>query len=348
MPQHERPSASPLLTIDDLGVVFGSGSKSVQALDGVSLEIGRGESFGMLGETGAGKSLTAWSAVGLLPFGAERVRGRIVYDGQELSGLSETEMRSLRGREIAIVLQNARGALSPTTRIGDQMAYAYRAHVACTKEEAYERALQGLRDVGIPDPKRRARGYAHELSLGMGQRVVIAMALLHDPKLLIADEPTSGLDVTIQAEVLDLLHELVRDKGTALWLITHDLGVIASYCDRAAVMFAGEVVERCSVDDLFRDPRHPYVKGLLDSRLPEGQAERLHIAGPPPDLTTRVPGCRFAYRCPWVEQQCRDAAPPLQELVRGHEARCWVAQQVAAGERRPPDRERPIAPEVRR
>ena len=333
MPQ--RGTQPPLLKIEDLGVAFESGPGRVQVLDGVSLQIERGDSFGMLGETGAGKSLTAWATIGLLPFGAERTSGAVRYEGRDLTGLSEEEMRTLRGREIAIVLQNPRGALSPTTRIADQMVNACVAHAECTREEAYERAIEGLRRVGIPDPERRARGYAHELSIGMAQRVVIAIALLHDPKLLIADEPTSGVDVTIQAEILDLLNELVGEKGTALWLITHDLGVIANYCDQTAVMFAGEVVEKCSVEDLFRSPRHPYVKGLLDSRLAaQGDArrpERLDISGPPPDLTRPDQGCRFAYRCPWVEPRCRERAPRLEEVAEGHETRCWVAQDAAAG-----------------
>jgi peptide/nickel transport system ATP-binding protein len=330
MPQRETQPA--LLRIEDLGVAFGSGPGRLQVLDGVSLEISPGQSFGMLGETGAGKSLTAWATIGLLPFGAELTSGTIRYGDRDLTSLSEAEMRSLRGREIAIVLQNPRAALTPTARIGDQMVNACTAHRDCTKDEARERVIEGLRDVGIPDPERRARGYAHELSIGMAQRVVIAIALLHDPKLLIADEPTSGLDVTIQAEVLDLLSELVREKGTALWLITHDLGVIANYCDAAVVMFAGEVVERCSIADLFRSPRHPYVKGLLDSRLTAGtKGERLNISGAPPDLTRLEQGCRFAYRCPWVEQRCRERTPHLEEVVEGHETRCWVAQDAAAG-----------------
>ena len=337
--QHEveplQRETQPLLEIAELAVEFGSGANRVRALDGVSFEVGPGEAFGMLGETGAGKSLTAWTAIGLPPFGARRVSGSIRYQGRELADASEEELRSLRGREIAIVLQNPQGALNPTMRIGNQVAQAYRAHVSCSNEQARERAIEGLRQVGIPDPARRARSYPHELSLGMAQRVVIAIALLHDPKLLIADEPTSSLDATIQAEVLDLLSELVREKGAALWLITHDLGVIANYCHSAAVMFAGEVVERCSVSDLFRSPRHPYVRGLLDSRLSGARAgERLNISGPPPDPAQAGPGCRFAYRCPWVEPRCREQAPRLEPITEGHETRCWVAQDRAAGRER--------------
>lgn len=329
MSQHETVSADPLLRISDLAVHFQVGERPVRVLDGVSLEIERGESFGMLGETGAGKSLSAWATMGLLPFGAEIVSGAIEFDGHDLRTAPPDELRALRGRELAIVLQNPKAALTPTARIGAQMANAYRAHVACGKDEAWERAVEGLRQVGIPDPSRRARAYPHELSIGMAQRVVIAIALLHEPKLLIADEPTSALDVTIQAEVLDLLRGLVSQTGAALWLITHDLGVIASYCDRAAVMFAGEVVENCSVKALFESPRHPYVKGLLDSRLVGDGSARLDIAGPPPDLTQDVQGCRFAYRCPWVEPRCLERPPELREVAPGHPTRCWVAQDAA-------------------
>ena len=287
----------------------------------------------MLGETGAGKSLTAWASIGLLPFRASQTAGRIVFDGREMASASQAQLRAVRGSEIGIVLQNPKGALVPTARIGDQMVNAYRAHAKCSRAEARERAVEGLRRVGIADPGRRARSYPHELSIGMAQRVVIAIALLHDPKLLIADEPTSGLDVTIQSEVLELLRELVREKGAALWLITHDLGVIAAHCDRTAVMFAGEVVESGSVADLFRRPRHPYVRGLLESRLMDGPAgERLEIAGPPPDLTKEVQGCRFAYRCPWVEPRCRERSPVLEPVAPGHLTRCWVAQDRAREE----------------
>jgi oligopeptide/dipeptide ABC transporter ATP-binding protein len=231
-----------------------------------------------------------------------------------------------------LVVQNPKAALSPTTKLGDQLSNAYQAHVRCSRKEAQERAIEGLRQVGISDPARRARAYPHQLSIGMAQRVLIAMALLHDPKLLIADEPTSGLDVTIQAEVLDLMMSLVRERGAALWLITHDLGLVANYCERAAVMFAGKIVEQGAVAELFHDPSHPYTLGLLDSRLAEERPKsRFRIAGPPPDLVAPPVGCSFAYRCPWVEERCRIEPPSLEPVRVDHEVRCFVAQRAVSG-----------------
>jgi peptide/nickel transport system ATP-binding protein len=262
--------------------------------------------------------------------------GRVLYKGNDLTRASPDALSALRGREIAIIVQNPASALSPMTRIGDQLANAYRAHRPADRRTAKERAIEGLRQIGIPDPDRRARAYPHELSLGMAQRVLIAMALLHEPKLLIADEPTSGLDATIQAEILDLLMALVRERGTALWLITHDLGVVAHYCKRAAVMFGGTVVETGPVASLFENPAHPYTIGLVDARLTgERNRARFKVAGPPPDLTAVARGCGFAYRCPWAEERCRREPPSCLPIATDHEVRCWVAQEKRGGIDRP-------------
>ena len=335
MPADDPPDGRrPLLEIADLGVEFASGGRTFRAVDHVSLSIAPGERFGMVGETGAGKSLTAWAAIGLLPRAARMTSGHVWYEGSDLTTASPEKLSSLRGREIAFIVQNPAAALSPMTRIGDQLVNAYRAHRKTDRATAQARAVEGLRQVGIPDPARRARSYPHELSIGMAQRVLIAMALLHEPKLLIADEPTSGLDVTIQAEILDLVMELVRERNTALWLITHDLGVVAHYCERAAVIFAGSIVETGPVATLFNNPAHPYTRGLVDSRLTDDRGrERFNIAGAPPDLSRKAVGCRFAYRCPWVEERCRQEEPALSPLEAGHEVRCWVAQERS----RPPD-----------
>ena len=336
MPADDPPDGRrPILEIADLGVQFASGGRTFRAVDHVSLSIAPGERFGMVGETGAGKSLIAWAAVGLLPRAARMTSGHVWYEGNDLTTASPEKLSSLRGREIAFIVQNPAAALSPITRIGDQLVNAYRAHRKTDRATATARAIEGLRQVGIPDPARRARSYPHELSIGMAQRVLIAMALLHEPKLLIADEPTSGLDVTIQAEILDLVMELVRERNTALWLITHDLGVVAHYCERAAVIFAGSIVETGPVATLFNNPAHPYTRGLVDSRLTDDRGrERFNIAGAPPDLSRKAVGCRFAYRCPWVEERCRQEEPALSPLEAGHEVRCWVAQERS---RRPDD-----------
>jgi peptide/nickel transport system ATP-binding protein len=323
-------SRSSLLEISDLSVEFTSSGKIFRAVDGVSLSIGPGERFGMVGETGAGKSLTAWAAIGLLPRSARMTRGQVLYNGNDLTHASPAALSSLRGSEIAIIVQNPTAALSPMTRIGDQLINACRAHRKTDRASAKARAVESLRQVGIPDPLQRANAYPHELSIGMAQRVLIAMALIHEPKLLIADEPTSGLDVTVQAEILDLLMNLVRERNTALWVITHDLGVVTHYCERAAVIFAGSIIETGPVARLFEHPAHPYTIGLVDSQLAyRRDRERFNIAGAPPDLSLSSVGCRFAYRCPWIETRCRQNEPPLAGLETGHDVRCWVARDGA-------------------
>lgn len=321
----------PLLKVEGLEVVFPTSAGDITVVSDVDLEVGRKEFFGLIGETGAGKSITAWAALGLVPSPGRIVRGSVRFEGRDLLAAGQSELREVRGKELAAIVQNPRAALNPMLPIGLQIANAYRAHNGATRKEAMERAVESLGSVGIPDASARARSYPHQLSGGMAQRALIALAMVNRPKLLIADEPTTGLDVTIQAEILDLMAELVASQGSSVWLITHDLGVIANYTERAAVMFAGQVVEVAPTRALFEDPRHPYTRGLVEALGDRvGASGRLSIGGDPPDLAHRPPGCQFAYRCPLVEEECRTRAPELEELVSGHEVRCLVASRLAA------------------
>jgi oligopeptide/dipeptide ABC transporter ATP-binding protein len=325
-----REAGRALLSVRDLDVRFGAGDRETIVLDRVSLDIAAGEVFGLIGETGAGKSLTAWAALDLLPRGARRAGGDIHFNGAALGRMTARRMRQIRGGEIGVVVQNPIGALDPTRRVGHQVAGALRSHSRVARREAWARAVESLRSVGIPDPERRASAWPHELSGGMAQRVLIAMALINGPRLVIADEPTTGLDVTIQAEILDLLAELVRKAGTAIWIITHDLGVIANFAERAGVMFAGEVVETAMTGELFANPRHPYTIDLLDLQSDALEARGAERNRAPPNLTHRPLGCQFQFRCPWTEEVCLTARPKLLEVVAGHGVRCFVAQRLAA------------------
>jgi oligopeptide/dipeptide ABC transporter ATP-binding protein len=323
--------AAPLVEIDGLEITFPTARGEARIVDGVSLSIAPGEFFGLIGETGAGKSITAWAAMGLVPPPGRVSAGSISVLGHDVRSADEAELREIRGRDVAIIVQNARAALNPMTSIGAQIATAYRAHNDAGKREAFDRAVAALASVGIPDPSRRARSFPHELSGGMAQRALIALAMVNDPKLLIADEPTTGLDVTIQAEILDLMEDLVASHGSSIWLITHDLAIIANHTTRAAAMFAGQIVETAPTADLFADPRHPYTRGLIealsDAELRGG--ERLDVGGGPPNLVERPRGCQFAYRCPLAEEACTAAVPDLSELAASHLVRCVVAEREA-------------------
>ena len=321
-----------LLSIHNLDVRFGRDESQTIALDGVSLDIYPAEVFGLIGETGAGKSLTAWAALDLLPRGARLAGGEVWFDGRKLTGASPRTLREIRGSGIGVVVQNPLGALDPMKRIGDQIADVYRSHHHTSRRDARNRAINSLRDVGIGDPSQRARAYPHQLSGGMAQRVLIAMALVNGPRLIIADEPTTGLDVTLQAEILDLMTELVRDVGSAVWLITHDLGVIANYTERAAVMFAGEIVEVAPTRKLFEDPRHPYTIGLLDPQSETLGAARVDTGRAPPDLRHRPVGCQYQYRCSWAQKECELSRPMLVACDSNHPVRCFVAQATAGVE----------------
>jgi oligopeptide/dipeptide ABC transporter ATP-binding protein len=316
-----------LLRVHDLNVHFVARDRldqvrTARALNGVSLQIERGQIFGLVGETGAGKSLTAHAVMQLLREPARRVKGSIQFEGQELTGLSEDAMNRLRGDRIALVVQSPKTSLDPLTRVGEQIARLHRVHRNASAQQAREKTLQMLQAVGIPDPQSRAQAWPHELSGGMAQRVLIAMALINDPQLIIADEPSTGLDVTVQAQILDLLRDSVRERRLASLLITHDLGVVAQYCDQVGVMFAGSLVEAGPVAEVFTRPRHPYTRHLLGSspdRIVLGQAQIR--AGSAPDLYNLPPGCPYQNRCPRAQDICRGPLMDLPEDAR-HGARC--------------------------
>jgi peptide/nickel transport system ATP-binding protein len=298
------------------------------AVDGVSFSIEAGRTLGIVGESGCGKSVTSLSIMGLLPKGQGRISaGSVRFQGTDLATLSQEEMRAMRGDRMAMIFQEPMTSLNPAFTIGDQMIEGIRVHRRSSAPEAREHAIEMLRRVRIPSPERRIDEYPHKLSGGMRQRVMIAMALSCEPQLLIADEPTTALDVTIQAQVLDLMRTLREETGTAIILITHDLGVVAELADEVVVMYSGLIVERAPVARLFAHPQHPYTIGLLGS-IPSMHQEqqRLHaIDGQVPTPMTRVQGCRFAPRCPFVVDKCRAQAPPLIELGHDQQAACWRA-----------------------
>jgi peptide/nickel transport system ATP-binding protein len=298
------------------------------AVDGVSFSVDGGRTLGIVGESGCGKSVTSLSIMGLLPKGQGRISGGSVrFEGRDLATLSPEEMRRLRGGRMAMIFQEPMTSLNPAFTIGDQIVEAIRVHRDMDAAQAREHAIEMLRRVCIPSPERRIDEYPHKLSGGMRQRVMIAMALACEPKLLIADEPTTALDVTIQAQVLDLMRTLREETGTAIILITHDLGVVAELADDVVVMYAGRIVERAPVRQLFERPQHPYTIGLLGS-IPSMhlEQERLHaIEGQVPTPMTKVQGCRFAPRCPFAVARCRAEDPPLLAMGEGQEAACWRA-----------------------
>ncbi len=318
-----------VLSVRDLRVGFATDDGQVRAVDGVSFDVARSEVLAIVGESGCGKSVTAQTLIGLTRSPNATITGSVIFDGRDLNTLPDKELQKIRGARIAMVFQDPMTSLNPVYRVGDQIAEAIRAHREVPKAAARERAVELLAMVGIPNPQRRVRDYPHEFSGGMRQRVMIAMALALEPEVLIADEPTTALDVTIQAQILDLLRALNRDRGVSVVLITHDLGVVAELADRVVVMYAGQVVEQAGVDDLFATPRHPYTRGLLDSipRLDGPLQQRLpQIPGHPPSLLNPPDGCRFAARCPEVFADC--AAPPPLTDHSTHEVRCWKAEAV--------------------
>jgi peptide/nickel transport system ATP-binding protein len=321
--------AGPLLEISDLQVSFaGDESRVTTAVQGVDLEIERGRTLGLVGESGSGKSVTALSVMRLLPKETAQVRGRMVFEGRELLSLSERAMQDLRGNRMAMIFQEPMTSLNPSYTVGDQIGEALERHRGMSGSEARRHAIALLERVRIPSAAVRVDEYPHKLSGGMRQRVMIAMALACEPLLLIADEPTTALDVTIQAQILDLLRTLQTETGTAILLITHDLGVVAEMADDVAVMYAGEIVERGAVADVLAAPEHPYTVGLLGSipRL-EVQRSRLStIKGMVPTLTAAFTGCRFAPRCPFAEDRCRNETQVLRAMPTGGRlSRCWKA-----------------------
>src|SRR5215467_9521922 len=317
---------APVLEITDLSTHIQLSRSVVQAVGNVSLHIEPGETLGLVGESGCGKSMTGLSIMGLLPPGGSIVGGSVKLAGRELAALPEAELRKLRGNEMAMIFQDPLTSLDPTKTIGYQVAEPVRLHRGASKEEALDRAEEVLGLVGLPRPRERLAQYPHQLSGGLRQRVMIAMALACEPKLLIADEPTTALDVTIQAQILALLDDLRSRLGMAMLLITHDMGVIAGHADRVNVMYAGRLVEESETGELFQHMHHPYTQALLASipRLSQDNTRRLYsIPGTPPDLSNPPGGCRFAARCAYVTQRCRDTEPELTGLSRAHVFACW-------------------------
>ncbi|TQJ23214.1 peptide/nickel transport system ATP-binding protein [Micromonospora sp. A202] len=320
-------TAAPVLAIRDLSVSFPTETGTVSAVDGVSLDLASGEIVGMVGESGCGKSVTAMSIAGLLP-GSARVTGSVRLDGVELVGARESALRRVRGQEIAYIFQEPMTSLNPVLTVGRQIGEVLQVHERMSRRAARARAVELLTLVGIPSAAQRVDTYPHQLSGGMRQRVMIAMAVACGPKVLVADEPTTALDVTVQAGILQVLRDLRDRLGTSILIITHDLGVIADIADRVVVMYAGRVVERAPVDDLFAHPRHRYTAGLLSASPQPGRhagTDRLtEIPGLVPVLSTQPDACTFADRCPAADATCRDSAPPL-EGVGGtdHVAACW-------------------------
>ncbi len=310
-----------VLEVDDLDIFFRTTSGEVQAVDGLSLSLQPGEMVGLVGESGSGKSVTALAMMGLLPPDLSRVTGKVLLRGRDLVGLSDRQLERVRGREMSMIFQEPMTALDPVFRVGDQIAETLRAHRKVSRRAAASRAVELIASVGIPDAARRAEAYPHQLSGGMRQRILIAIALVAEPSVLIADEPTTALDVTIQAQILDLLHQLSADRGTAILLITHDLGVVAEACSRVVTMYAGQVVEQAEVDTILERPLHPYTSGLIRS-VPQSELEKgelYTIRGRVPLLDAMPQGCRFEPRCEHAAPACaapQHLVPSGQRLVR--------------------------------
>jgi oligopeptide/dipeptide ABC transporter ATP-binding protein len=320
----------PLLEVKGLKTYFYTEDGVVRAVDGVDFEVYPGEVLGLVGESGCGKSVTSLSIMRLISKPGRVDAGEIFLDGEDLLKLPEDEMIKVRGNRISMIFQQPQTALNPVFKVGDQLAEVLNVHQDMGKDAGWKRAVQLLKMVGVPDPERRAEAYPHELSGGMAQRVMIAMALACVPELLIADEPTTALDVTIQAQILDLMRDMRKEMGTSVILITHDLGVVAEMAERVAVMYAGEIVEQTDVNRLFDEPLHPYTQGLIGSIPVLGEIkEKLDvIPGSVPNLVNLPPGCRFAPRCQARVKYgltiCTDEDPPLEDIKPGHKVRCWL------------------------
>jgi peptide/nickel transport system ATP-binding protein len=328
-----------LLEIDDLKTWFFTREGVTRAVDGVSLHVSAGETLAIVGESGCGKSVTAMSILRLIAWPPGKiVGGAINFEGRDLLGLSDAEMRAIRGNEISMIFQEPMTSLNPVMTIGRQIAETLILHQGLDGAASEARAVEMLKMVHIPEAERRAKQYPHQLSGGMRQRVMIAIALACNPKLLIADEPTTALDVTIQAQILDLMRQLKSRIGAAIIIITHDLGVVAEMAERVLVMYAGRKVEEAPVRALFRNPRHPYTRGLLasvprlGSSLREGERDRLaEIAGIVPKLSEEIVGCAFAPRCSFATGRCRSETPPLETKAAGHIVACFETERVMAG-----------------
>ena len=321
-----------LLEIKDERLSFFTPAGEVKALNGVSFSMEEGEVLGIVGESGSGKSVTAYSIMGLTAYPGKLVGGTVRFNGHEIEKMTEKEFRKIRGNEVSIIFQDPMTSLNPVYTIGNQIVEVILLHTNKTKKEAYERARELLELVGINEPTKRLKQYPHELSGGMRQRVMIAIALACEPKLLIADEPTTALDVTIQAQILELMQELRRKLGMSIIMITHDLGVVASMCEKIAVMYAGHIVEYGTADEIFYNPSHEYTKGLIKS-IPKLNAEKIErlvpIEGQPVDLLNPPAGCPFAPRCSECMKICLNKMPPKTELSDTHYSYCWLLQKEA-------------------
>ncbi|TDK39668.1 ABC transporter ATP-binding protein [Rhizobium deserti] len=318
----EMQVTDPLLSVDSLTIDIGGAN----VVDDVSFSVAPGKVMALVGESGCGKSLTSYAMLGLLPPAARRTAGRILLQGEDLAAMTERQFRKARGKDISIIFQEPTASLDPLTTVGAQIVEAYRAHHGASRAQAYEQARQMLVDVGIADPDRRLHQYPFELSGGMCQRIMISIALICGPRVLVADEPTTALDVTIQAQILDLMKKLVADRGTAIVLITHDMGVVADIADDVAVMYAGRIAEIAPVHALFQAPKHPYTALLLASvpKLEDApKADLATIEGTVPTPNEFGVGCRFADRCPLVTDKCRREQPPLFDCGGGHRSACW-------------------------
>ena len=323
-------NSQSLLEVRNLKTYFYTEDGTVMAVDGVNFSVKRGEVLGLVGESGCGKSVTSLSIMRLISLPGKIVEGQIMFEGRDLVQLSENEMVDIRGNRISMIFQQPQTSLNPVFKVGDQVAEVLRIHQRMDKTHSWERAVELLRLVGIPDPQKKAHAYPHEMSGGQAQRVMIAMALALNPQLLIADEPTTALDVTIQAQILDLMRDLRSELNTAVILITHDLGVIAEMADNVAVMYAGRIVEQTDVNTLFAKPLHPYTQGLIASIPVLGKVkDRLEvIPGSVPNLVNLPPGCKFATRCQARLEHnlniCDQADPDLVTVQPGHAVRCWL------------------------
>ena len=328
--------AQTLLQVEDLHTQFFTSRGVVHAVDGVSFHVDVGETLGVVGESGCGKTMTALSILRLVPDPGRIISGRILFRGKDVTKMTDEEIREFRGNDVAMIFQDPMTSLNPVTKIGRQIEEAMTAHDRFTEQLARGRVVELLKRVRVPAAESRAKDYPHQFSGGMRQRAMIAMGLSNEPSLLIADEPTTALDVTVQAQIIQLMKQLNRELGTAMMLITHNMALVASLCQRVVVMYAGRIVEEGPVEQIFKSPQHPYTWSLLRSvpRVDEARKDRLvSIKGLPPDLTHPPPGCKFHPRCPFVIDKCRvDPEPALGEVAKDQVARCWVLMKNVKAE----------------
>ncbi len=321
-----KDTTQALLHIENLKTVISSKDGKLVPVDGVDITIPKGKTVGIVGESGCGKSMTAMSIMGLLPNTTHIEEGKILFQDMDLTKLNPKELRKITGDKISIIFQEPMTSLNPVIQVGKQVREAILLHEKVSKEEAKQRVIEIFRQVGISEPERRYNAYPHQLSGGLRQRVMIGMAMVCNPDLLIADEPTTALDVTIEAQILHLMRQLQKDKGTSIMMITHNLGVVAEICDQVYVMYAGKVVESAEVHELFQNPKHPYTQGLLGALPKMDSRQRLNsIDGMVPTLKDMPTGCRFAPRCPMATQKCREEQPALVDVTAEHQVRCFMS-----------------------